>query len=147
MIVRSLAEIENGPRDVSGPTWRSRRLLLKGDGMGFSMHDTIIHAGTSTEMEYRNHLEAVYCVAGRGSVTVLGGETFPLAPGTIYALDRHDRHVLVAEETLRLVCVFNPPLSGRETHDASGSYPLTEREPESDTEPETETQTEEPAHD
>jgi L-ectoine synthase len=128
MIVRSLAEIENGPRDVSGPTWRSRRLLLKGDGMGFSMHDTIIHAGTSTEMEYRHHLEAVYCVEGRGSVTVLGGETFPIEPGTIYALDRHDRHVLVAEETLRLVCVFNPPLSGLETHDDSGSYPLAEEE-------------------
>jgi L-ectoine synthase len=145
MIVRSLAEIEHTARDVTGPTWRSRRLLLEADGMGFSMHDTIIHAGTSTEMEYRNHLEAVYCVAGRGSVTVLGGETFRLEPGTIYALDRHDRHVLVAEETLRLVCVFNPPLTGLETHDASGSYPLAE--PERETETKTETQTEEPAHD
>jgi L-ectoine synthase len=128
MIVRSLADIENTPRDVSGPTWRSRRLLLKGDQMGFSLHDTIIHAGTTTEMEYRNHLEAVYCVEGRGSVTVLGGETFPIEPGTMYALDRHDRHVLVAEETLRLICVFNPPLSGIETHDDSGSYPLIEEE-------------------
>jgi L-ectoine synthase len=145
MIVRSLAEIEHTARDVTGPTWRSRRLLLEADGMGFSRHDTIIHAGTSTEMEYRNHLEAVYCVAGRGSVTVLGGETFRLEPGTIYALDRHDRHVLVAEETLRLVCVFNPPLTGLETHDASGSYPLAE--PERETETKTETQTEEPAHD
>ncbi len=128
MIVRSLAAIAATDREVSGPTWRSRRLLLKGDGMGFSMHDTIIHAGTSTEMEYRNHLEAVYCVEGRGIVTVLGGESFPIEPGTIYALDRHDRHVLVAEETLRLVCVFNPPLTGLETHDESGSYPLTEEE-------------------
>lgn len=123
MIVRTLDEIENTSRDVSGPTWRSRRLLLQSDGMGFSMHDTVIGAGTSTEMEYRHHLEAVYCVEGSGRVTVLGGETFPIRPGTLYALDRHDRHVLVADETLRLVCVFNPPLSGRETHDDSGSYP------------------------
>ncbi len=128
MIVRSLAEIENTPRDVAGPTWRSRRLLLEADGLGFSMHDTLIHAGTTTEMEYRHHLEAVYCVAGRGSVTVVGGETFAIEPGTVYALDRHDRHVLVAEETLRLVCVFNPPLTGRETHDESGSYPRSTEE-------------------
>jgi L-ectoine synthase len=124
MIVRSLTQIEGTERDVEGPTWRSRRLLLHGDGMGFSLHDTLIHAGTSTEMEYRNHLEAVYCVEGRGSVTVIGGESYTIRPGTLYALDRHDRHVLVAEETLRLLCVFNPPLSGTETHDSSGSYPL-----------------------
>jgi L-ectoine synthase len=127
MIVRSLAEIEGTDRDVAGSTWQSRRLLLEGDGMGFSVHDTLIHAGTTTEMEYRNHLEAVYCVEGCGSVTVCGGETFPIRPGMIYALDRHDRHVLVAEETLRLVCVFNPPLAGTETHDANGSYPLTKK--------------------
>jgi hypothetical protein len=24
---------------------------------------------------------------------------------------------------LRLVCVFNPPLAGAETHDASGAFP------------------------
>lgn len=123
MIVRRLAEIEGSPREVSGPTWISRRLLLRSDSMGFSLHDTVIHAGTTTEMEYRNHLEAVYCIAGRGSVTVVGGETFPIEPGTVYALDKHDRHVLVADEALRLVCVFCPPLTGQETHDADGSYP------------------------
>jgi L-ectoine synthase len=126
MIVRRLAEIEGSPRDVSGPTWTSRRLLLRSDGMGFSLHDTVIHAGTTTEMEYRNHLEAVYCIAGRGSVTVIGGETFPIEQGTVYALDKHDRHVLVADEALRLVCVFCPPLTGQETHDADGSYPPSE---------------------
>lgn len=130
MIVRRLAEIEGTPREVSGPTWISRRLLLRADGMGFSLHDTVIHAGTTTEMEYRNHLEAVYCVAGRGRVSVVGGETFAIEPGTVYALDQHDRHVLVAEETLRLVCVFCPPLSGSETHDAEGSYPLSGDDPQ-----------------
>jgi L-ectoine synthase len=29
---------------------------------------------------------------------------------------------------MRMVCVFNPPLNGRETHDATGAYPL-EAEP------------------
>jgi len=124
MIVRTLDEAVGGEREVCGPTWTSRRLLLRADGMGFSLHDTLIHAGTTTEMEYRNHLEAVYCIEGRGHVTLTGsGETFPIEPGTVYALDKHDRHLLVAEETMRMICVFNPPLTGDETHDASGAYP------------------------
>ena len=124
MIVRRLADVVGTPQEVHGATWTSRRLLLHADGMGFSMHDTLIHAGTTTEMEYRHHLEAVYCIEGRGTVTRAGsGETISITPGTVYALDRHDRHVLVAEETMRMVCVFNPPLVGDETHDASGAYP------------------------
>jgi L-ectoine synthase len=124
MIVRKLGEITGSDREVSGETWTSRRLLLRDDRMGFSMHDTLIHAGTVTRMEYRNHLEAVYCIEGKGTVEVVAtGEVFPIAAGTIYALDKHDKHVLVAEETMRMVCVFNPPLTGLETHDASGAYP------------------------
>jgi L-ectoine synthase len=44
----------------------------------------------------------------------------------LYALDRHDRHNLRARTRMRLVCVFNPPLTGREVHDADGVYPLVE---------------------
>ena len=44
-------------------------------------------------------------------------------PGTLYALDRNDAHVLRATKgDLRLVCVFNPPLSGNERHREDGSY-------------------------
>ena len=39
-----------------------------------------------------------------------------------YALDEHDAHVLRVTRELRLVCVFNPPLAGGETHDAQGGY-------------------------
>ena len=66
MIVRSLSDLENTDRETRAETWVSRRFLLKSDGMGFSLHDTIIHAGTTTEMHYRNHLEAVYCIEGKG---------------------------------------------------------------------------------
>jgi L-ectoine synthase len=41
----------------------------------------------------------------------------------VYALNQHDRHVVRVRETLRLVCVFNPPLAGAETHDVSGAFP------------------------
>lgn len=125
MIVRNLADLAAAGREVRGPTWLSRRLLLRSDNMGFSLHDTIIGAGTRTHMRYSNHLEAVYCIAGRGTVTTLPDErVYPIEPGTVYALDQHDEHVLVAETELRLICVFNPALVGPEVHDETGAYPL-----------------------
>jgi len=127
MIVRSLDDLHGTDRETVAPNWTSRRLLLRGDGMGFSMHDTLIRAGTATRMEYRNHLEAVYCVAGEGEIEDLAtGEVHPIRPGTIYALDRHDLHELRATSELRLVCVFSPALVGPETHDETGCYPLLE---------------------
>jgi L-ectoine synthase len=127
MIVRSLKELVGTDREVSAANWTSRRLLLREDRMGFSLHDTLIRGGTSTEMNYRNHLEAVYCIEGRGTVTVAEtGEVFDIEPGTVYALDQHDRHVLTARSNMRMICVFNPPLVGPESHDEGGAYPLLE---------------------
>jgi L-ectoine synthase len=113
-------------REVEGPGWTSRRLLLKSDGMGFSFHETIIPAGAEMTLWYKNHLEAVYCVAGNGSVEDLAtGEVHTLSDGVLYALDKHDRHTLRGgTEAMRLICAFNPPVTGRETHDADGAYAL-----------------------
>jgi L-ectoine synthase len=125
MIVRSLGGIVGTARDVQAPTWASRRLLLADDRMGFSMHDTLIAAGTETRMWYQNHLEAVYCIEGEGELEDLErGERHQIAEGTMYALDRHDRHVLRAHTQMRMICVFNPPCTGGEVHDENGAYPL-----------------------
>jgi len=125
MIVRTLDEAKGGEREVSTETWISRRLPLAGDGMGFSLHDTTIRAGSEIPMCYRNHLEAVYCVAGRGSIEVKeSGQRFDIEDGTVYALDQHDEHILRAETEMRMVCVFNPALVGPEVHDGTGAYPL-----------------------
>jgi L-ectoine synthase len=127
MIVKSLTDVVGTPQEIHAENWTSRRLLLRNAGMGFSMHDTLIHAGTSTEMHYQNHLEAVYCVRGKGSIRLVDtGETFEISDGTIYALNGHERHVLTAETELRMVCVFTPALVGDETHDSNGVYPLVE---------------------
>ena len=76
-------------------------------------------------MEYRNHLEANLVIEGEGELTDEGsGQVHRLAPGTLYALDKHDRHTLVAATAMRIVCVFSPALVGPETHDENGSYPL-----------------------
>ncbi|MFP4146544.1 MAG: ectoine synthase [Halorhodospira sp.] len=124
MIVRHINEIRGSEREVETDEFISRRILLKEDGMGFSFHETIIKAGTDMLIWYANHVESVYCIAGKGEIEVVGGETYTIEPGVLYALDGHEKHYLRAEEDLRLMCVFNPPLTGREVHDEHGTYPL-----------------------
>ncbi len=125
MIVRAAHELEKTDRLVMTDHWKSLRLLLRSDNMGFSFHITTIFAGSRLTMQYLNHLESVYCISGEGQLeTATDSKTYPINPGTLYALDLHDKHVLHAITELKLACVFNPPLHGKEVHDESGSYPL-----------------------
>jgi len=124
MLIRKLRDIRASDRNVRSEGWESARLLVKDDGMGFSMHVTTLHAGVELHMHYQHHLEAVLVLKGNGSIEDLAtGETHDLGPGTLYALDRHDRHVLRPETRMLTACVFNPPVTGREVHDESGAYP------------------------
>jgi L-ectoine synthase len=128
MIVRNLTEIRKTPRRVVTENWESTRLLLSSDNMGFSFHITTIYAGTTNEMWYKNHLEAVFCLTGSGKLRNLETEReYEIKPGVIYALDKNDKHVLIATEKLTLACVFNPPLNGKEVHDAEGAYMLNDQ--------------------
>ena len=90
--------------------------------MGFSFHETTIFPGGRTHIHYKNHLEAVWCVEGDGSIqTIADGKTYALEPGVVYALNEHDEHWLCGgKEPLRVICVFNPPLTGQEVHDKDG---------------------------
>jgi L-ectoine synthase len=129
MIVRSLEELEGTARAVDTPNWISRRFLLARDGTAFSLHDTKIRAGTETYMWYAHHVEAVYCVGGEGTLEDLGtGKAYDIVDGTMYALDGHEKHILRARTDMRMVCVFTPPLTGREVHDKDGVYPLIREE-------------------
>ncbi len=123
MIVRTLDEIVGSDRDVAWGNGQSRRLLLARDGMPYAMTDTVVDAGTSSLLEYKNHIEACYCIEGEGEVEDEQGNVFPIRVGTIYALDKNDKHVLRATTRMRLVCVFLPALSGEESHslDSDGS--------------------------
>lgn len=124
MIVRTASELKGTPRHVSGPGWGSARILVAGDGLGYSLHETVVAPGTELELEYKNHIEANYCVAGSGEVVDLAtGEVHQLQPGSVYVLDQHDRHVVRAfEDGMKLVCIFTPALQGDETHTEDGSY-------------------------
>ena len=129
MIVKHLDDILGTAADVDAPGWTSRRLIYKDDGMGYSVNDTLIKQGAELEMEYRNHLETVSCIEGAGDITdVATGQTHDIRVGTLYALNQHDRHILRANKGthMRMVCVFNPPLTGREVHDATGAYAVAE---------------------
>ncbi|CAM4346383.1 ectoine synthase [Paenibacillus tarimensis] len=128
MIVKHLEDVLGTKHDVDTETWNSRRLLLKKDGMGFSMHDTLIKAGTETQIWYKNHLEAVYCIEGEGEIEPEGDRIYPIRPGTLYALNGNEKHLLRAKSTMRMICVFNPPVTGEEVHDADGVYPLPEED-------------------
>lgn len=123
MIIRTLSDVTGTDRDVAGENWRSRRLLVQSDAMAHSLHWTEIKAGTESTLWYKHHLEANLCISGEGEVVdVANGTVFPIRPGTVYALDKHDQHILRAHTDLTLVCVFTPALTGLETHDADGSY-------------------------
>lgn len=127
MIIVDKKTLSGGPRDASGTGWNSLRLLVKSDGMGFSMTETEVLPGAVLSLHYKHHVEACYCIAGRGTVTELAtGVTHKITPGTLYAPDSHDRHevrVPQGAEPLRLICVFSPALEGDEVHGPDGSYP------------------------
>lgn len=127
MIIRSLVELIGTPRDVEWGNGNSRRFLIEQDGMKFSLTDTTVQAGSRSYLEYKNHLEACYCIEGEAEIhDDATGEVHLIQPGTMYALDKHEKHYLVAKEDLRLVCVFSPALKGNECHklsdDGSSSY-------------------------
>ncbi|UAW99270.1 ectoine synthase [Halopseudomonas nanhaiensis] len=127
MIVRTLKDCENSERRVVSETgtWESTRMLLKDDKMGFSFHITTIYANTETHIWYQNHLESVYCMSGEGEIETLSdGKVYPIEPGTLYILDKNDEHLLRGKTEMKMACVFNPPLSGKEVHDENGVYPL-----------------------
>ena len=73
----------------------SHRFLLEADGMGYTVTDTIVKAGTKSLIEYKNHLEACYCIEGSGSVIEMDGTEHKIVVGTMYALDKHDPHYLL----------------------------------------------------
>lgn len=124
MIIRTLKEAQASERKVVTDGWDSVRMLLRDDGMGFSFHITTMYAGKELRMHYKHHLESVFVLSGEGTIEDLdAGETHELKPGVLYVLNKHDRHVVRPKTDIVTACVFNPPVTGQEVHDASGAYP------------------------
>jgi L-ectoine synthase len=118
VFVRSLKDVEPTERFVNCGNGTSHRLLTAVDKMGFTVCHTVVRAGTESLLEYRNHLEACYCIGGEGEVEDMNGNVYRIGVGDIYVLNKNDKHYLRGgkDVDLILVSVFNPPLQGTERH-------------------------------
>ena len=117
MFIRSREDVET----VEWGGGTSERVLTAKDNMGFAVAHTVVRAGTESKLQYRNHLEACYCIAGSGEVEDTEGNVYAITPGTIYVLDEPDAHYLRGgkDEDLILVSIFNPAITGDEKHTLS----------------------------
>ena len=127
MIVVNKKELLGTARDAHGEGWESLRLLVRSDGMGFSMTETRVLPGAVLRLQYNHHIEACFCIGGAGDVIELdSGKVHPIHAGVLYAPNCHERHevrVPTDGEALHLICVFSPGLEGDEVHGPDGSYP------------------------
>ena len=130
MFVRTPADAHE--RVIAHGTATATRYVTKSDGLGFSLSTASVPAGQDArQVWYKNHWEANFIVSGLGELEDLSsGQRWPLEPRTVYVVGPDDRHKVHASEDLLIVCVFNPPLVGDESHDADGSYPPTGSVPE-----------------
>ena len=118
MIIRHVAETIGTDRDVHGEGWKSRRVVLAGEGPEYSVHETTLDAGTSLRFEYEHHRETVYCVEGEGQIHDLAADrVVELTPGGLYSAGVREPHEISTRTEMRLVCIFTPPLTGREEAD------------------------------
>jgi L-ectoine synthase len=125
VIVRTLEEITDTERDIKTEHWRSKRIVLAGDGVGFSLHETVLEAGSINDFWYAHHIEAVWVIEGEGELYDKDNDvTYELHPGSVYVLSGNEHHQLRPRTEMRTVCVFNPPVTGGEVHDENGVYPL-----------------------
>jgi L-ectoine synthase len=126
MIVKTYDGLAGTPNETALGNGRAvtRRFLLSEDGVGFTLSDIRITAGEGAQLWYKNHIEANYVIEGEGVLEELDtGITHELKPGVMYCLDKNDRHRIISKTDMRMICVFNPPLAGGETHDEDGAYP------------------------
>lgn len=122
MLFRRLEDVIGTERDVDWVNGTSRRLVVAGDGLGYALTDTYVRPGTETRLRFDNHFEACYCVEGSGTVTT-AERTWEVAPGTVYSAAKGEEHTLSSSGGMRLICVFNPPLRGDESHSSDPSQP------------------------
>ena len=122
MILKRKEDVVGTKGEASGERWYSLRLLHEEDGMGVTLTDSILEAGFKMNHWQKNHLEACYCIEGEGTVEEIdSGIIHQVGPGTLYAMNNHDRHRIKAKTRMRILCTFHPALTGNEVHDSDGS--------------------------
>ena len=126
MFVRTLDQFRAAGKEavVAHGKVRTVRLLTAPDGLGFSLSDVSASGGSESELWYKNHWEANYVVSGEAKVNDLTRDlSWELAPGSLYCVGPVDRHRISTGAGVRIISIFNPPITGTETHDEDGAYP------------------------
>ena len=85
-----------------------------GRDIPFSIHFTEWPAGSRIDLHaHPDAMEAMYCVSGAGRA-MADGEWTDFVPGVLLVADKGEDHVIenTGTETLRVFCVFSPPISG-----------------------------------
>lgn len=121
-LVRRVADMLGTPRDVFWGNGQSRRLLVRSDGFGFALCQTLGNPDTDSPLQYRNHFESCYYVRGTGEYVWDGGR-HPIdtngAGGTVFVMNRNDAHRMVVRDAAVCLSVFSPAIEGHEAHDFS----------------------------
>lgn len=118
-IIRTIDDIIGTKRDVAWGNGFSRRMLVKSDGLGFALCQTLGNANTDSALQYRNHFESCYYVSGSGEYVWASGR-HPIETGdalaTVFIMDKNDAHRMVIRDESICLSVFTPPIKGHETH-------------------------------
>jgi L-ectoine synthase len=85
MFVRTPTDLEAAGRVLTLATGtRSSRVVVAGDGIGFSYNDNYIGPSDGTDLWYRNHWEGNFIISGHCEVTDLTtGEKYAFGPGDL----------------------------------------------------------------
>ncbi|XP_077992196.1 L-ectoine synthase-like [Glandiceps talaboti] len=127
IVSRSLNDVIGTERDIDWGHGYSRRLLVKKDGFPVSFHSSLAKSGHTTKLGYLYHMESTYFITGKVTYEWNDGREMIQTrvgrdSGTIYNMNEHDKHILVAEEDAKVLTVFYPVLKGTENHVHDGSY-------------------------
>ena len=81
-----MSDIQGTERDVNWGNGTSVRLLVEKHRMGFGLNYTTVNKGTETKLQYKNHLEACFCLKGEGEIEDMEGNVWKIKPNDFYAL-------------------------------------------------------------
>jgi len=128
VLIRTMEQIEAEGRVISIGYGKATavRLLTKADGLNFSISEARGSKAGASTLWYKNHWEGNLVLEGSLEVTdKTTGEAHLLGPGGLYLVGPGDPHHLKTLTDVHAISVFDPPLTGKEDHDADGAYPPT----------------------
>ena len=94
MLIRTLRETRASDRNVQSDGWESARLLLKDDGMGFSMHVTTLNAGLASHAPHTHPNEEVVILKEGRLEVFANGETRVVGPGAVMFMASNQPHAV-----------------------------------------------------